>query len=103
MRRESCFVECYSSMRWRAAVSISPIQTASRVAGISAGARKASSEYRVAGEEGPDHQKLFHVEVWSLGECLATGDGSTKKEAEQKRREQRWNDLKARKYQAKPK
>jgi len=42
------------------------------------------AEYRVAGEEGPDHQKLFHVEVWSLGECLATGDGSTKKEAEQK-------------------
>jgi len=42
------------------------------------------AEYRLAGEEGPDHQKLFHVEVWSLGECLANGDGSTKKEAEQR-------------------
>jgi ribonuclease III len=42
------------------------------------------AEYRLAGEEGPDHQKLFHVEVWSLGECLASGDGSTKKEAEQR-------------------
>lgn len=42
------------------------------------------AEYRLAGEEGPDHQKLFHIEVWSLGECLASGDGSTKKEAEQK-------------------
>jgi len=42
------------------------------------------AEYRLAREEGPDHQKVFHVEVWSLGECLATGDGSTKKEAEQK-------------------
>jgi ribonuclease-3 len=42
------------------------------------------AEYRLAREEGPDHQKVFHVEVWSLGECLAAGDGSTKKEAEQK-------------------
>ncbi|HEY6129918.1 MAG TPA: ribonuclease III [Candidatus Acidoferrum sp.] len=42
------------------------------------------AEYRVAREEGPDHQKLFHIEVWSLGECLARGDGTTKKEAEQK-------------------
>ena len=42
------------------------------------------AEYRLAREEGPDHQKLFHIEVWSHGECLARGDGSTKKEAEQK-------------------
>ena len=38
----------------------------------------------LAREEGPDHQKQFHIEVWSLGECLASGEGSTKKEAEQK-------------------
>ena len=42
------------------------------------------AEYRLAREEGPDHHKQFHIEVWSLGECLASGDGSTKKEAEQK-------------------
>jgi ribonuclease-3 len=42
------------------------------------------AEYRLAREEGPDHQKIFHVEVWSLGERLAIGDGNTKKEAEQK-------------------
>ncbi len=42
------------------------------------------AEYRLAREEGPDHQKLFHVEVWSLGELLASGDGNTKKEAEQR-------------------
>jgi ribonuclease-3 len=42
------------------------------------------AEYRLAGETGPDHQKLFLVEVWSLGEFLASGKGSTKKEAEQK-------------------
>ena len=42
------------------------------------------AEYRLAREEGPDHQKLFHVEVWSLGGLLASGDGNTKKEAEQR-------------------
>lgn len=48
------------------------------------GRGKPPAEYRLAGEEGPDHQKVFYVEVWSLGECLAAGNGSTKKEAEQK-------------------
>lgn len=42
------------------------------------------ADYRLAGETGPDHQKLFYVEVWSLGELLASGEGNTKKEAEQK-------------------
>ena len=42
------------------------------------------AEYRVAGETGPDHQKVFQVEVWVGGECLADGQGSTKKEAEQR-------------------
>jgi len=42
------------------------------------------AEYRLAGESGPDHQKVFQIEVWVNGECLATGEGSTKKEAEQR-------------------
>jgi ribonuclease III len=42
------------------------------------------AEYRLAGESGPDHAKVFLVEVWSEGECLASGEASTKKEAEQK-------------------
>ena len=45
---------------------------------------KPPAEYRLAGETGPDHQKLFYVEVWSQGEFLSSGQGSTKKEAEQK-------------------
>jgi ribonuclease-3 len=40
-------------------------------------------EYRLAGESGPDHRKVFRVEVWVAGECLAAGEGNTKKEAEQ--------------------
>jgi ribonuclease-3 len=38
----------------------------------------------VAGESGPDHQKVFRIDVWIDGECMATGEGGTKKEAEQR-------------------
>jgi ribonuclease III len=41
------------------------------------------AEYRLAGETGPDHRKVFLVEVWENGSCLGTGEGKTKKEAEQ--------------------
>ena len=41
------------------------------------------AEYRLAGESGPDHQKVFQIEVWINGEYMARGEGSTKKEAEQ--------------------
>jgi ribonuclease-3 len=39
--------------------------------------------YRIAGEAGPEHRKLFHVEVLVGGEVLAQGVGRTKKDAEQ--------------------
>ncbi|HEY1424923.1 MAG TPA: ribonuclease III [Candidatus Acidoferrum sp.] len=42
------------------------------------------AEYRLASESGPHHRKLFQIEVWSQGQCLASGEGNTKKEAEQK-------------------
>ena len=42
------------------------------------------AEYRLAGESGPDHQKTFLVEVWIRGERMASAEGSTKKEAEQR-------------------
>lgn len=42
------------------------------------------AEYKLAGETGPDHQKTFRVEVWIKGERMASAEGSTKKEAEQK-------------------
>jgi ribonuclease-3 len=42
------------------------------------------AEYRVAAESGPDHQKTFEIEVWVNGGRLASAQGSTKKEAEQR-------------------
>jgi ribonuclease-3 len=48
------------------------------------GRGKPPAEYRLSGESGPDHQKLFQVEIWIKGKCMATGEGSTKKEAEQR-------------------
>ena len=44
---------------------------------------KVPAEYRVVDETGPDHQKVFYVEVWADGECLASAHGNTKKQAEQ--------------------
>ena len=41
-------------------------------------------QYRHVSEEGPDHEKLFHVECWVDGELLSRGRGSTKKQAEQR-------------------
>lgn len=41
-------------------------------------------EYRHVAEEGPDHQKRFHVECWVDGRFAGGGDGSTKKRAEQR-------------------
>ena len=41
-------------------------------------------EYRLAGELGPDHQKVFEVEVWVRGEAIAQAEGRSKKEAEQR-------------------
>jgi ribonuclease-3 len=40
-------------------------------------------DYRIAGEAGPDHRKLFSVEVVVRGEVLGAATGKTKKEAEQ--------------------
>jgi len=46
-------------------------------------AQMGRADYIVASEEGPDHQKLFTVEVKIDGEFVARGVGLTKKAAEQ--------------------
>jgi ribonuclease-3 len=40
-------------------------------------------EYRLAGTIGPDHRKLFEVDVIVGGQSIASGAGPSKKEAEQ--------------------
>jgi ribonuclease-3 len=40
-------------------------------------------EYVVVGETGPDHHKMFQVEVRVRGDALAEAFGRSKKEAEQ--------------------
>jgi ribonuclease-3 len=44
---------------------------------------KALPEYRVVGEQGPDHDKTFTVSVYSGKTAIGRGMGKTKKEAEQ--------------------
>lgn len=43
----------------------------------------AAASYRVVGESGPDHRKVFEVEAKVHGRAAARGQGNTKKEAEQ--------------------
>jgi ribonuclease-3 len=43
---------------------------------------KCCPSYRLSQEEGPDHEKVFWVEVSLFDQVLATGKGNTKKEAE---------------------
>ena len=44
---------------------------------------QALPEYRLTGTVGPDHRKLFQVEVVVSGEPVASASGASKKEAEQ--------------------
>jgi ribonuclease III len=44
----------------------------------------APAEYRLAGASGPDHRKMFVIEVWVNGERMASAEGASKKEAEQR-------------------
>jgi ribonuclease III len=46
-------------------------------------ARRISPKYRVVGQSGPDHEKIFEIEVTVDGEVLARASGRSKKEAEQ--------------------
>ncbi|MBU3742212.1 MAG: ribonuclease III [Candidatus Kapabacteria bacterium] len=44
---------------------------------------QSAPRYVVIAEEGPDHEKLFTVEVWVDDRCVGTGKGRNKKDAEQ--------------------
>jgi ribonuclease-3 len=44
---------------------------------------KATPRYRVGAEHGPDHSKVFEVEIEIRGEVLGRGEGRSKKDAEQ--------------------
>ncbi|MBV8203163.1 MAG: ribonuclease III [Acidobacteria bacterium] len=41
-------------------------------------------EYRHTGATGPDHSRLYRVEVWLDGRPVGAGEGSSKKQAEQR-------------------
>lgn len=51
---------------------------------IMQGSGKGTPRYEVSRESGPDHEKLFMISVLVDGKILGEGEGSTKKEAEQK-------------------
>ena len=40
-------------------------------------------EYRLVGESGPDHNKTFKVDLYLGANCIGSGNGHSKKAAEQ--------------------
>nr|WP_242652779.1 ribonuclease III [Intrasporangium flavum] len=66
---------------------------------MAAGATLGTPEYRV-GEQGPDHEKEFHAQVFVGDEVLGEGHGRSKKEAEQKAAKQAWHTLDGRRSAA---
>ena len=50
-------------------------------------------DYRVCRESGPDHRKVFHVELSIAGQLYGEGTGTTKKEAEQQAAMAAWERL----------
>jgi ribonuclease III len=58
------------------------------------GKMKTMPAYTVYREEGPDHQKIFYVEVKIQGQVVSKGKGKTKKEAQQKAAEEALKQLK---------
>jgi ribonuclease III len=61
---------------------------------LTASAGRGVPEYQVA-DTGPDHRKEFSATVFIGGVALGHGDGTTKKEAEQKAAEAAWRALSA--------
>jgi len=49
--------------------------------------------YRMRGESGPDHKKVFHSEVLLNGEVMGVGSGKNKKEAQQDAARKAWEKL----------
>ncbi len=41
-------------------------------------------EYRLIGQSGPDHDRVYEVECWMAGQLAGNGTGSSKKAAEQR-------------------
>ncbi len=84
VRQGNCWREPYFCRLWRTGENISESDRKSALQEFLQGRGDQPAEYKLAGESGPDHQKTFRVEVWVKGERMASAEGSTKKEAEQK-------------------
>ena len=83
--RARFFTERSLSRPWKEAASLSTqSDRKSALQELLQSRGQTPAEYRVVGETGPDHQKTFDIEVWVNGSRLASAQGSTKKEAEQR-------------------
>ncbi len=65
------------------AAGTTPLDYKTIVQELAQARHKVSPRYRVVGQSGPDHERVFTVEVSVAGELLGEGTGRSKKEAEQ--------------------
>jgi ribonuclease-3 len=66
-----------------AAAGTTPIDYKTVVQELAQARHKVTPRYRVVKQDGPDHLRVFTVEVSVAGEVLGVGSGRSKKEAEQ--------------------
>jgi ribonuclease III len=66
-----------------AAAGTTPLDYKTVVQELAQARHKVTPRYRVVSQSGPDHQRVFKVEVSVAGEVLGEGTGRSKKEAEQ--------------------
>jgi ribonuclease-3 len=66
-----------------AAAGTTPLDYKTIVQELAQARHKVTPRYRVIGQSGPDHQRIFAVEVSVAGTVLGEGRGRSKKEAEQ--------------------
>lgn len=59
-----------------------PVDPKSRLQEVVQSRWQRAPVYRTVGEEGPEHEKVFTVEVLSRGDVLGTGSGKSKQDAE---------------------
>ncbi|NNE07664.1 MAG: ribonuclease III [Gemmatimonadetes bacterium] len=67
--------------------------------------RKVHPQYKIRREAGPDHEKTFHVDVMVSGKLWGSGEGKTKKDAEQVAARDaldRWTKMKKQRTKPKP-
>lgn len=94
MKAARRFIEKYFCAGLEEALSSAPLQDAkTRLQEHLQRGGPVSIDYRVTGQQGAPHNRVFTVELWVDGRLLSTGQGRSKKEAQQAAAQAAWERL----------